>query len=61
MLGSMDPAGGPFEPLTFCPGYLRGLAFWGPGGCNRAPASRAPAGGEDKGKGYKGSETVRAA
>ncbi len=25
--GSIDPAGGPFEPLTFCPGYLRGLAF----------------------------------
>ena len=28
-LGSIDPAGGPFEPLTFCPGYLRGLAFVG--------------------------------
>jgi uncharacterized protein (TIGR03032 family) len=27
--GSIDPAGGPFEPLTFCPGYLRGLAFVG--------------------------------
>ena len=27
MLGSVDPAGGPFEPLTFCPGYLRGLAL----------------------------------
>ncbi len=27
--GSIDPAGGPFEPLTFCPGYLRGLAFAG--------------------------------
>lgn len=25
--GSIDPAGGPFEPLTFCSGYLRGLAF----------------------------------
>jgi uncharacterized protein (TIGR03032 family) len=28
-LGSVDPAGGEFEPLTFCPGYLRGLAFCG--------------------------------
>jgi uncharacterized protein (TIGR03032 family) len=27
--GSIDPAGGPFTPLTFCPGYLRGLAFVG--------------------------------
>jgi uncharacterized protein (TIGR03032 family) len=27
--GSIDPRGGPFEPLTFCPGYLRGLAFAG--------------------------------
>ncbi len=27
--GSIDPAGGPFAPLTFCPGYLRGLAFAG--------------------------------
>jgi uncharacterized protein (TIGR03032 family) len=27
--GSIDPAGGPFVPLTFCPGYLRGLAFTG--------------------------------
>jgi len=27
--GSLDPAGGPFAPLTFCPGYLRGLAFVG--------------------------------
>ncbi len=27
--GSIDLAGGPFEPLTFCPGYLRGLAFAG--------------------------------
>jgi uncharacterized protein (TIGR03032 family) len=25
--GSVDPGGGRFEPLTFCPGYLRGLAF----------------------------------
>lgn len=27
--GSLDPATGKFEPLTFCPGYLRGLAFAG--------------------------------
>ncbi len=27
--GSIDPSGGQFEPLTFCPGYLRGLAFVG--------------------------------
>jgi uncharacterized protein (TIGR03032 family) len=27
--GSVDPAGGTFVPLTFCPGYLRGLAFVG--------------------------------
>jgi uncharacterized protein (TIGR03032 family) len=27
--GSVDPGGGPFEPLVFCPGYLRGLAFAG--------------------------------
>jgi uncharacterized protein (TIGR03032 family) len=27
--GSIDPEGGPFEPLCFCPGYLRGLAFVG--------------------------------
>ena len=27
-LGSITPAGA-FEPLTFCPGYLRGLAFVG--------------------------------
>jgi uncharacterized protein (TIGR03032 family) len=27
--GSVDPGGGQFEPLTFCPGYLRGLAFVG--------------------------------
>jgi uncharacterized protein (TIGR03032 family) len=28
-LGSVTPAGGAFEPLAFCPGYLRGLAFAG--------------------------------
>jgi uncharacterized protein (TIGR03032 family) len=28
-LGSLDPAGGAFERLTFCPGYLRGLALHG--------------------------------
>jgi uncharacterized protein (TIGR03032 family) len=28
-LGSIDPAGGRFEPRAFCPGYLRGLAFAG--------------------------------
>jgi uncharacterized protein (TIGR03032 family) len=27
--GSVDPAGSAFEPLVFCPGYLRGLAFVG--------------------------------
>jgi uncharacterized protein (TIGR03032 family) len=27
--GSVDPAAGRFEPLAFCPGYLRGLAFVG--------------------------------
>ena len=27
--GSIDPGGGRFKPLTFCPGYLRGLAFVG--------------------------------
>ncbi|NEP47064.1 MAG: TIGR03032 family protein, partial [Okeania sp. SIO2H7] len=26
--GTVDLANGKFEPLTFCPGYLRGLAFW---------------------------------
>lgn len=26
-LGSVDPASGEFSPLTFCPGFLRGLAF----------------------------------
>jgi uncharacterized protein (TIGR03032 family) len=28
-LGSVDPTSGTFVPLTFCPGYLRGLAFAG--------------------------------
>jgi uncharacterized protein (TIGR03032 family) len=27
--GSVDPGRGVFEPLAFCPGYLRGLAFVG--------------------------------
>jgi uncharacterized protein (TIGR03032 family) len=27
--GSVDPARGTFEPMTFCPGYARGLAFAG--------------------------------
>ena len=27
--GSIDPTSGVFVPLTFCPGYLRGLAFIG--------------------------------
>jgi len=27
--GSVDPGSGRFEPLAFCPGYLRGLAFVG--------------------------------
>src|SRR5262249_25715166 len=27
--GTVDPASGTFEPLTFCPGYLRGLTFMG--------------------------------
>ncbi len=27
--GSIDPAGGNFEPLAFCPGYARGVAFAG--------------------------------
>jgi len=27
--GSVDPGTGRFEPLAFCPGYLRGLAFVG--------------------------------
>jgi uncharacterized protein (TIGR03032 family) len=27
--GCVDSSGGQFEPLTFCPGYLRGLAFAG--------------------------------
>jgi uncharacterized protein (TIGR03032 family) len=26
-LGTVDPTTGQFDPLTFCPGYLRGLAF----------------------------------
>jgi uncharacterized protein (TIGR03032 family) len=25
--GRIDPAGGRFEPIAFCPGYLRGLVF----------------------------------
>jgi uncharacterized protein (TIGR03032 family) len=29
-LGQVDLARGAFVPLTFCPGYLRGLAFTGP-------------------------------
>jgi uncharacterized protein (TIGR03032 family) len=29
MLGSVEPGDGTFEPLTFCPGYLRGLASCG--------------------------------
>jgi uncharacterized protein (TIGR03032 family) len=28
-LGSIDLTSGTFQPLTFCPGYLRGLAFSG--------------------------------
>jgi protein O-GlcNAc transferase len=27
-LGWIDLASGRFEPVSFCPGYLRGLAFW---------------------------------
>jgi uncharacterized protein (TIGR03032 family) len=27
-LGMVDLQAGKFEPLTFCPGFLRGLAFW---------------------------------
>jgi uncharacterized protein (TIGR03032 family) len=27
--GWIDPASGAFEPIAFCPGYLRGLAFLG--------------------------------
>lgn len=27
--GSLDPATGVFQPLVFCPGYLRGLSFVG--------------------------------
>lgn len=28
-LGTVDPGSGRFEPVTFCPGYTRGLAFRG--------------------------------
>jgi uncharacterized protein (TIGR03032 family) len=28
-LGRIDPTGGRFEPVAFCPGYARGLAFAG--------------------------------
>src|SRR5262249_24070478 len=28
-IGWIDRKSGTFEPLAFCPGYLRGLAFWG--------------------------------
>lgn len=28
-LGRIDVAAGKFEPMTFCPGFLRGLAFFG--------------------------------
>lgn len=28
-LGYVDLQTGTFEPIAFCPGYLRGLAFWG--------------------------------
>jgi len=28
-LGRVDVAAGKFEPVTFCPGFLRGLAFFG--------------------------------
>lgn len=28
-LGYVDLKTGTFEPIAFCPGYLRGLAFWG--------------------------------
>jgi uncharacterized protein (TIGR03032 family) len=28
-LGSVDPQRGRFEPVAFCPGYLRGLSFCG--------------------------------
>lgn len=27
--GSIDPASGKFDPIAFCPGYLRGLSFVG--------------------------------
>lgn len=26
--GTVDVKSGTFTPITFCPGYLRGLAFW---------------------------------
>ena len=28
-LGFVDPSAGRFEPVAFCPGYARGLAFVG--------------------------------
>ena len=28
-LGTIDVSRGAFEPIVFCPGYLRGLAFYG--------------------------------
>jgi uncharacterized protein (TIGR03032 family) len=28
-LGVIDPANGSFTPIAFCPGYARGLAFFG--------------------------------
>lgn len=28
-LGWIDPTSGAFHPLCFCPGFVRGLAFWG--------------------------------
>lgn len=28
-LGEIDVNSGTFTPITFCPGYLRGLTFWG--------------------------------
>jgi protein O-GlcNAc transferase len=28
-LGYLDLEAGQFQPVAFCPGYLRGLAFWG--------------------------------
>jgi len=29
-LGVLDPASGRFEPVAFCPGFMRGLSFIGP-------------------------------